>query len=404
MKILHTADWHLGKKIEQYSRFPEQVEVMEEIIDIADKEDVNAVIISGDLFDNFNPSNEAVELFYKTLKKLTNNGSRLVVAIAGNHDSPERIEAPEPLALENGILLIGYPHSKTPVFELESGIKVLKSDKGFVEFELPNINYPFRILTTPYANEYRLKTFLNTENKEEEMRSVLEKFWFNNADKYCDNNGVNILMAHLFMIKKGEEIKNEELDDEKPILNVGGAQVIYTENIPPQIQYTALGHLHRFHSVESKKGKVFYSGSPISYSFSETNQKKYVSIVNLEPNKIPKVNKIEITKGKKLLKSKFSDITEAVKWLKENSNSLVEITIQSKEYLKSDDRKTIYNSHNGIVSIIPELIGENEGDINKQKVDLSKNMEDLFEQYFISKKGQKPNDDIKSLFKELKAL
>ena len=129
MKILHTADWHLGKKLEQFSRLPEQKEVMQEIITIADKEEIDVVIIAGDLFDNFNPSNESIELFYSTLKELTNNGSRLVVAIAGNHDSPERIEAPDPLARANGIILTGYPHTVVPKFELESGIKVLKTDK-----------------------------------------------------------------------------------------------------------------------------------------------------------------------------------------------------------------------------------------------------------------------------------
>ena len=66
MKILHTADWHLGKKLNDFSRIDEQRAVLEEICEIAEKEDVDAVIIAGDLFDSFNPSNEAVELFYKT--------------------------------------------------------------------------------------------------------------------------------------------------------------------------------------------------------------------------------------------------------------------------------------------------------------------------------------------------
>src|SRR5690606_28310871 len=69
MKILHTADWHLGKKLEKISRLSEQILVLEEIIAIADKEEVDAVLIAGDLFDNFNPSSESIELFYKTLKK-----------------------------------------------------------------------------------------------------------------------------------------------------------------------------------------------------------------------------------------------------------------------------------------------------------------------------------------------
>src|SRR5690625_3667256 len=91
MRILHTADWHLGKKLDFYSRLDEQKAVMAEIIQIAEEKAVDMVIIAGDLFDTFNPPNEATELLYKTLKKLAKNGKVPVIAIAGNHDSPDRI-------------------------------------------------------------------------------------------------------------------------------------------------------------------------------------------------------------------------------------------------------------------------------------------------------------------------
>ena len=98
MKILHTADWHLGKRLDRFSRLEEQVEVLGEIVKIADENAVDLVLIAGDLFDSFNPSIEATELFYKTLKQLTNNGKRPVIAIAGTHDASDRIDAPYPLA------------------------------------------------------------------------------------------------------------------------------------------------------------------------------------------------------------------------------------------------------------------------------------------------------------------
>jgi exonuclease SbcD len=95
MKILHTADWHLGKKLDNISRLEEQKEVLQEICDIADQQQVDVVIVAGDLFDTFNPPVEATELLYQTLKRLTANGKRPVLAIAGNHDSPDRIEPVE---------------------------------------------------------------------------------------------------------------------------------------------------------------------------------------------------------------------------------------------------------------------------------------------------------------------
>ena len=98
MRILHTSDWHLGKNLESFSRLEEQIEVLEEILEISDRFDVDAILIAGDLFDTFNPPAKAVEIFYKYLKRLTKSASRPVIAIAGNHDSPDRIEAPDPLA------------------------------------------------------------------------------------------------------------------------------------------------------------------------------------------------------------------------------------------------------------------------------------------------------------------
>ena len=170
MKLLHTSDWHLGKRLENFSRLEEQQAVLQEICEIADEEQVDAVLVAGDLFDTFNPSTDAVDLFYKTLKKLSGNGKRPVIAIAGNHDSPDRIEAPDPLARECGIIFAGYPNSNVPDFELETGLKILKSEKGFIEIGLPGNPVPLRILLTPYANEFRLKTYLGEENSEEELR------------------------------------------------------------------------------------------------------------------------------------------------------------------------------------------------------------------------------------------
>mgnify|MGYP006317509963 CR=1 FL=1 len=78
MKILHTADWHLGKRLDGFSRFDEQIDVMNEIVEIADREKVDLILVAGDLFDAFNPAVEAVDLFYKTLKRLTNKATLLL--------------------------------------------------------------------------------------------------------------------------------------------------------------------------------------------------------------------------------------------------------------------------------------------------------------------------------------
>ncbi|MDP3914638.1 MAG: exonuclease subunit SbcD [Bacteroidota bacterium] len=404
MKLLHTSDWHLGKRLEDFSRIEEQQAVLQEICEIAEHEQVDAVIVAGDLFDTFNPPTEAVDLFYRTLKRLTNNGRRPVIAIAGNHDSPDRIEAPDPLARECGIIFSGYPNSMVPQFELESGLKVLNSEEGFLELKLPGTDTPLRLLLTPYANEFRLKTYLGHENSEDELRTILQEKWQELGTRYCDDKGVNLLVTHLFVVKNGDALPEEPVD-EKPILHVGGAQVIYTENIPKQIQYTAIGHLHRMHRVDSVPCPVYYSGSPLSYSFAEANQKKYVLLVNAEPGKMAKVQEIELAKGKKLLRKRADGMEDALRWLTENQESLVELTMVTDTYLTAQERKQLNSVHNGIVTIIPEVknaTGLASG--TKKGIDLTRNMEELFTDYFRHSKGQEPNAELMSLFTELLAV
>ncbi|MDP2338222.1 MAG: exonuclease subunit SbcD [Bacteroidota bacterium] len=403
MKLLHTSDWHLGKRLEDFSRIEEQQAVLQEICEIADREQVDAVIVAGDLFDTFNPPTEAVDLFYRTLKRLASNGKRAVIAIAGNHDSPDRIEAPDPLARECGIIFAGYPNSLVPLFELESGLKVIESSEGFIELKFPEVDAPLRLLLTPYANEFRLKTYLGQENSEEELRSVLQQKWQELATKYCDNRGINVLVNHLYMMKKGGEMP-EEPADEKPVLHVGGAQVIYSENIPKQIQYTAIGHLHRMHRVDSAPCPVYYSGSPISYSFAEANQKKYVMLIEAEPGKEANVREVELTKGKKLLRKRAEGIDEALLWLSDNQDCLVELTMVTDTYLTAQERKQLSSTHNGIVTIIPEVRNAIEFSTgSKKSIDLSRSIEELFTDYFRHTKGQKPNAEVMNLFIEILA-
>ncbi len=400
MKILHTSDWHLGKKLGDYHRLPEQKEILEEITTIADKEKADLVIISGDLFDTFNPPAEAVELFYKNLKKLSLNGKRPVIAIAGNHDSPERIELADPLARECGIIFIGFPNTIVPLLKLETGMKIANSEEGFVELYIPDSEIPVRILHTAYANEFRLKAFLGNDDSEAEMREILREKWKLLSEKYCDQKGINLLISHLFFVKEGEVLP-EEPEDEKPIVHVGGAQVIFTSAIPGNIQYTALGHLHRKQFVDKTPCPVCYSGSPLAYSFSEANQKKYVICVDAEPGKAVKIKEIELQTGKKLLRYRAENIENALEWLCNNEKSLVELTLVSDTYISAQDRRQLYNCHKGIISIVPEIIRKDNAESEKISIDLTKNITELFVDYFKHEKGQEPNEKIMKLFKEV---
>jgi exonuclease SbcD len=399
MKVLHTADWHLGKKLDHFSRLEEQQRVMNEICDIADSQNADVVVVAGDLFDTFNPPVEAVDLLYKTLKRLTNNGKRPVVAIAGNHDSPDRIDSPNPLARECGILFVGNPDVTIPTVTIENGFEITQSENGFLEIQLPQYEFPIRIITTPYANELRLKRYLGAENKEEQLNQLLQDSWAALADKYCNTKGVNILTTHLYMLKRGGEIL-EEPDGEKP-LRIGNADIVYTDCIPHQIQYTALGHLHRFQNVGGHPSPVVYSSSPWSYSFSEAGQEKKVVLIEVQPNYAVKFTAIPLQSGRVLHRKRFENIDDAVSWLLKNPYCLVELTLVSDTFFTTQDLKKIHESHDGIIHIIPIVTKDGNAEQQTPKVNLDQDIQGLFKDYFISKHKQEPNDELLDLFNEI---
>lgn len=399
MKILHTADWHLGKRLDFFSRLEEQYAVLEEICELADKEQVDAIIVAGDLFDTFNPPVEAVELLYRTLRRLSLNGRRPVIAIAGNHDSADRIDAPDSLALECGIIFVGYPYAHIRKIDIPEGFTITKSEPGFFEIMLPQYSYPLRILHTPYANEIRLKQYLGAENKEQQLNLVLKEHWHTLAQEFTNAQGVNILTAHLYMLKRGGEIL-EEPEGEKPI-KIGNADLIYSDGIPHQIQYTALGHLHRFQNIGGHNAPVVYSSSPLAYSFSEAGQKKHIVIVEVEPGLPAIYRPIELKQGRQLYRMRFDDIDEAVTWLTDNPDTLVELTLVSEIFIAAQDLKRIHDAHDGIIHIIPVVLQQQASSPSGKTINIDQNIEGLFKDYFQHRTGQEPNEELMDLLNEV---
>ncbi len=401
IKILHTADWHLGKRLQEYSRLEEQKLVLEEIRKIADRENADLIILAGDIFDTFNPSHEAVELLYKSLRRLTNGGKRPIVAISGNHDSTQFVEAPDPLAREMGIFFYGKYDTVIPVGRLDNGIEITQADPGFLEMKLSQTNFPVRIILAPYANEISMKTYLGEGDREEEFRTLMEENWKKIADRYCDNLGVNLFAGHFFFIKEGEKPEPEP-ESERPILHVGGTQALYTRNIPSQIQYAALGHLHRYHAVGHEHCPVVYSSSPLAYSFSEADQEKKVVIIQAEPGKPVKYHPIGLKEGRPLYRKTFDNLPETLAWLEEKPYCYVELTYITENSIEAATRKAIMKAHDGIVSLIPQIknpLGRENTSL--QVEDLGKDMESLFKLFYQSEKDQEPNGELLTIFKEV---
>ena len=178
--------------------------------------------------------------------------------------------------------------------------------------------------------------------------------WQRRAGQYCDAAGVNVLMAHLYVMQQGG-VAPEEPDDERPILHLGGASALFTEDLPSELQYVALGHLHRYQTVAEEPCPVCYSGSPLAYSFNEVHQQKQVVIVEVEPGQAARVRPLPLQTGRTLCRQRFADTDQALAWLQTHPNTFVELTLVSESYLESQVKRSLYEAHDGIVSIIPEL-------------------------------------------------
>jgi exonuclease SbcD len=325
MRFLHTSDWHLGKKYQNRDRSEEQKLVLEEILNIANQQNVDAILIAGDIYDQSNPPHEADKIFYQMLPHFSLKGERPVFIIAGNHDSAAKIEVPKYLTEELSVYFVGFHDTILETYKNISGIEVTKSEAGFAEFLLPNYDYPLRMIFAPYTNIVKVLKGLPYDSDAASflMRDYLKQRWSELANLYCDNKGVNLLMAH-YTVKLPDDFSPEDYDAENPI---GGNYTLYPDTFPEKIQYVALGHIHSYQVVNLKPCPIIYSSSPLCYSRKETDLQKYVVIIDLEPNQPAVFNKIPIQTGKKIFFFENIPINEIENIIEKNPNHFYEFSV-----------------------------------------------------------------------------
>lgn len=399
MILLHSADWHLGKRLENHARLPEQAAFLEEFCALADREQADAILIAGDIFDHFQPSNEASGLFYRTLSRLSLEGTRPVVVIAGNHDSPEFLRAPSDLARELGVILIGFPREQPDPYLLESGVELSCPAPGLLVLQLPG-HPPLRIIATPYANALRLRTVLDPDQPEAALSQLLGTHWAQLAEASLDDQGCNLLITHLY-VAADPKAPEPEPEDERPILYIGGIPALAAETIPPQVQYAALGHLHRPHQVPHPAGvPVVYSGSPVSYSFAEAHQQKQVVRIELHPGRPASWDFLPVHSGRALLRFRTDDPEEALRFLLEHPEAFVELTLVCGGFIPPEWKNRLEAAHERVF-LVPEISDTGaDGPGGSEPLHLDR-LEDVFSAFFRERTGQDPDPAITDLFREL---
>jgi DNA repair protein SbcD/Mre11 len=259
MKIFHMGDWHIGKLVNGFYMTEDQEFIINQIYEAIEKKKPDVVIIAGDLYDRSVPPVHAVELLNKTMRKIVKDLNTKVIALAGNHDSNERVEFASSLLCDSGLYIVGNLKRKIEKI-------VLEDEHGKVNF------YPIPYADVPVVRD--LFEDENIKNHDLAMQRIISEILndFNEDER-------NIAIAHGYVTQMKEDNFEtlEESDSEKP-LSIGGTEYINSKHFE-KFNYTALGHLHGPQKVGSDK--IRYSGSLMKYSFSEVNQKKGITIVDI---------------------------------------------------------------------------------------------------------------------------
>ncbi|MCY8486712.1 exonuclease subunit SbcD [Bacillus atrophaeus] len=381
MRILHTADWHLGKTLEGRSRLNEQAEFLEELNRIVKEEKIDAVVMAGDAFDTVNPPALAEQLFYESLSALSDRGKRPVVVIAGNHDNPDRLSAASPLTTEHGIHLIGYPKTEP------------------VHIEVPSADELLAVAALAYPSEARLNEVLSDTFEEKLLRDHYDikiRQAFEHMSRQCQKGAVKIAASHLYVAG------GNQTDSERPI-EVGGAYTVAAESLPADAAYVALGHLHRPQTIKRAKTLARYSGSPLAYSFSEAGYAKSVTVVEASPAGKASWKEIFLSSGKPLVRWKAANgLSEVYSWLEEgrDTNAWIDLEIRVTDQLSLEEIHRLRKSHPGFIHIRPIF---EEKDMAAEPIEIEHaSIEDRFKKFYEKQTGGAvPDEEMVKLFLEL---
>ncbi|WP_144510572.1 exonuclease SbcCD subunit D [Bacillus sp. FJAT-22090] len=373
MKFFHTADWHLGKLVQGVYMTEEQRFVLKQFIEAIDIEKPDAVIIAGDLYDRAVPPMEAVNLLDELLAEIVLKRKTPVLSIAGNHDSPSRLNFGSKLMQETGLHIVGRL-SKEPK-------TVILNDKyGEVHFHL-----------VPYTDPSQVRYLFEDEtvtSHQEAMRKIVEEI-----NKNLDTTKRHVFIGHAFVTPYGQQEENTS-DSERP-LAIGGAEYVEAA-LFKDFHYTALGHLHQAHYVLNET--IQYAGSPLKYSISEEHHKKGFYIVELDGNGKVNLEKRMLTPNRDMrtVEGFLNDILQ-----QQLSEDFVFVKLLDETPIISpmEQIRTVYpNAMHVERKVLQSNIHKNGKELESRR-----KMDDftLFQAFYAEVSGSLPTEETEKLFKEV---
>lgn len=287
IRILHTADWHLGQTFFGYDRVQEHEHFLDWLAMELCRSKVDVLIIAGDVFDVSNPSAASQRMFYRFLNRVTTENPLLqIVVVAGNHDSAARLEAPVPLLLEKRTEIKGLVRKTEGEIDCDNLIVELKNSDGEVEalcLAVPFLRQGDYPVVETQGNPYA-----------EGVKALYQQLLARALERKQEGQAI-VAIGHLQAT--GAEIAEKDYSERTII---GGLECVSPDTFPEQIAYTALGHIHKSQRI-SGRDNVRYAGSPIPMSFAEKHYHHGVVMVTVENGQAVEIEKREYTPLAQLL-------------------------------------------------------------------------------------------------------
>lgn len=324
MKILHTADWHLGRRLHGQELTPEHDLMLDELIAIIRERRINALVHAGDVFDSANPPNYALRQYYSFLTRAVQaGGCSTVIITGGNHDSPSALNAPKHLLETMNIHVVGCATEN-----INEEIIPVKDANG------QTLGY---CAAVPFLRDKDLRYSQPGESDDDRSKRLIEGI--RKHYECAANTALETMSAakheHLPLFATGHLFaqggKTGDLDKKEQI-HVGNLGQIGADAFPEAFSYVALGHLHS-PQIVGKRYTVRYSGSPIALDFSERDDAKEVVIVEWKDNQAPTIESLPLTAHRRLMRfsGTWREVESALKTYDASKSALpvlAEIRIQ----------------------------------------------------------------------------
>ena len=328
MRLLHTADWHLGNMMHNIDRRQEQEEFLSWLIQTVKDEKIDTLVVAGDIFDTYGPPNWAQKNYYRFLASLLETDCHNVIIIGGNHDSGNLLDAPRDLFDALNIHVVGTIANK----EIEDMVFELKDENDEVIAVCAAVPYVPEILLEDYCEDR--KNCPAGRFSDMVYSKLYQTFLEKALELKKDRNIPLITTGHLYAA--GLEGRYEGMEEEKKTDDglrlmdvVGNLGKVHVNAFPEEFDYVALGHIH-YHTRISKNEKIRYSGSPFVMGFDEAEISHCVLCVDLGEDGDPHSVKVkQITVPRRIY---FKRLTGTLNEIEDDMKALIKKAADAQEY------------------------------------------------------------------------